>query len=162
MGIDAATFYLVAYFITTLGAFGIVTILSTKDKDAEEIEDYKGLYKSRPLTAAIFTAMLFSLAGIPLTAGFIGKYYILLSGVNTEMWLLVISLVINSVLGLYYYLRIIVAMYSKPDTSEDRPFPGFTLGSGFALGILTILLVWFGVAPAGILSLIKSLVASLS
>ncbi len=162
MGLNAATFYLVAYFITTLGAFGVVTILSTKDKEAEDIDDYRGLYKSKPLTAAIFTAMLFSLAGIPLTAGFIGKYYILLSGVNTEIWLLVISLVINSVVGLYYYLRIIVAMYSKPDSSEERRFPGFTLGSGFALGILTILLVWFGVAPAGILSLIKSLVASLS
>ncbi len=162
MGVNASTFYLVAYFITTLGAFGVVTILSTKDKEAENIDDYKGLYQTRPLTAAIFTAMLFSLAGIPLTAGFIGKYYILLSGVNTGMWLLVISLVINSVIGLFYYLRIIVAMYSKSDSSEERPFPGFTLGSGFALGILTILLIWFGVAPAGILNLIKSLVTSLS
>ncbi len=162
MGVNAASFYLVAYFITTLGAFGVVTILSTKDREAEDIGDYRGLYQTKPVTAAIFTAMLFSLAGIPLTAGFIGKYYILLSGVNTGMWLLVISLVINSVIGLYYYLRIIVSMYTKSESSEERRFPGFTLGSGFALGILTILLVWFGVAPAGILTLIKTLVASLS
>lgn len=162
MGVNAATFYLVAYFITTLGAFGVVTILSTKDTEAEELEYYKGLYQTKPVTAAVFTAMLFSLAGIPLTAGFIGKYYILLSGVNAGMWVLVISLVINSVIGLFYYLRIIAAMYSKPDTSEVPRLPGFTLGSGFALGILTILLIWFGVAPTGILTLIKSLVAALS
>ncbi len=162
MGVNAATFYLVAYFITTLGAFGIVTILSTKEREAGDIDDYNGLYQTKPLTAAVFTAMLFSLAGIPLTAGFIGKYYILLSGVNMGMWLLVISLIINSVIGLFYYLRIIAAMYTKPDTSEEHSFPGFTLGSGFALGVLTILLVWFGVAPSGILTLIKSLVAGLT
>ncbi len=162
MGVNAVTFYLVAYFITTLGAFGIVTILSTKDKEAENIEDYKGLYWNRPVTAAIFTAMLFSLAGIPLTAGFVGKYYLLLSGINNTMWLLVICLVINSVIGLYYYLRIIVAMYTKPEAEENKSAAGFTLGSGFALGLLTLLLVWFGVAPAGILNLIKALVTSLS
>ena len=124
MGVNASTFYLVAYFITTLGAFGIVTILSTKDREAEDIDDYRGLYQTKPVTAAIFTAMLFSLAGIPLTAGFIGKYYILLSGVNMNMWLLVICLIINSVIGLYYYLRIIVSMYSKTNPTEGRSFPG--------------------------------------
>ena len=162
MGINAATFYLVAYFITTLGAFGVVTIMSGKDDEAEDIEDYKGLYHNRPVTAAIFTAMLFSLAGIPLTAGFIGKYYVLLSGVNTALWVLVISLVINSVIGLYYYLRIIAAMYSRPDTDVSNPAAGFTLSTGFALGILTLLLLWFGLAPAGILNLIKSLVTGFS
>lgn len=162
MGVNAATFYLVAYFITTLGAFGVVTILSSKEIEAENIEDYRGLYWNKPIAATIFTAMLFSLAGIPLTAGFIGKYYILLSSVNKAMWLLVICLVVNSVIGLYYYLRVIVAMYSRPESEEKRSYTGFTLSSGFALGILTLLLVWFGVAPAGILNLIKILVTSLS
>ena len=162
MGVNAATFYLVAYFITTLGAFGVVTIMSGKESEAEEIENYRGLYHRRPVTAAIFTAMLFSLAGIPLTAGFIGKYYLLLSGVNTSLWFLVISLVINSVIGLYYYLRIIAAMYARRESDISKPAAGFTLSSGFALGILTLLLVWFGVAPAGILNLIRSLVTSLS
>ncbi len=162
MGVNAATFYLAAYFVTTIGAFGVVTIMSGKDREAENIEDYKGLYYNRPLTAAIFTAMLFSLAGIPLTAGFIGKYYLLLSGVNTALWVLVISLVINSVIGLYYYLRIIAAMYSRPESDVSKSAAGFTLSSGFALGILTLLLIWFGVAPAGLLNLIKSLVTGLS
>jgi NADH-quinone oxidoreductase subunit N len=162
MGVNAATFYLVAYFITTLGAFGVVTILSTGDHEAEDIDDYRGLYWSRPVTSTIFTAMLFSLAGIPLTAGFIGKYYILFSGVNTALWVLVFALVINSVIGLYYYLRVIVAMYSKQDSEKKVSFTGFTFSSGFALGILTLLLIWFGVAPSGLIGIIKTLVASLS
>ncbi len=162
MGINAATFYLVAYFITTLGAFGVVTILSNKDREAEDLEVYRGLYWHKPITATIFTAMLFSLAGIPLTAGFVGKYYVLLSGVNATMWVLVISLVINSVIGLYYYLRIIVAMYTTREEGIIFHFPGFSFGSGLALGILTILLIWFGVAPSGILNLIKSMVTGLS
>lgn len=161
MGLSAATFYLVAYFITTIGAFGVVTILSNKDEDAEDLEKYKGLYWDKPMIATIFTAMLFSLAGIPLTAGFIGKYYILLSGINTTLWLPVICLIVNSVIGLYYYLRIIVAMYTGSEGGSEV-MAGFSFSGGFALGILTILLVWFGVAPSGILNLINSLVTSLS
>ena len=74
-GSEAITFYLVAYFVTTLGAFGVVTVLSTSAGDAERLEDYRGLFWRRPALAAVFTAMLFSLAGIPLTAGFVGKFY---------------------------------------------------------------------------------------
>ncbi len=162
MGLNAATFYLVAYFITTIGAFGVVTLLSNKDEDAEDLEIYRGLYWDKPVIATIFTGMLFSLAGIPLTAGFVGKYYILLSGINTTLWLPVICLIVNSVIGLYYYLRIIVAMYTGSERKGGELTVGISFSGGFALGILTILLVWFGVAPSGILNLINSLVASLS
>ena len=82
LGAEAVSFYLVAYFITTTGAFGVLATLSDKDRDAEQMDDYRGLFWTRPWTAAIFTAMLLSLAGIPLTAGFIGKFYIVAAGVN--------------------------------------------------------------------------------
>jgi NADH-quinone oxidoreductase subunit N len=82
--------------------------------------------------------------------------------VNTTLWVLVISLVINSVIGLYYYLRIIVAMYTRPEEKTEETSPGFSFSGGFALGLLTLLLVWFGTAPSGILNLIKTLVTSLS
>ena len=72
----AVTFYLVAYFVTTLGAFGVVTVLSTGEREAESLDDYRGLVVRRPWLAALFTAMLLSLAGIPLTAGFVGKFYL--------------------------------------------------------------------------------------
>lgn len=163
LGVEAAMFYLVAYFITTIGSFGIITILSNKEREADEIEDFKGLFWKRPWIAAIFTAMLFSLAGIPLTAGFIGKYFVIASGVGTSMWLLVVILVINSVIGLYYYLRIVSAMYTKPvEAAEEHTLnPAFSIGGGLAISVLFLLLIWFGVYPTGLMELIKIMVGGL-
>src|SRR5688572_20359010 len=96
LGVEAVSFYLVAYFITTTGAFGVLATLSDKDRDAELLEDYRGLFWTRPLTATVFASMLLSLAGIPLTAGFIGKFYIVAAGVNAGQWLLVVMLAVNS------------------------------------------------------------------
>src|SRR5687767_7639578 len=120
LGVEAVSFYLVAYFITSLGAFGVVALLSDTERDADQLDDYRGLFWRRPATAAIFTAMLLSLAGIPLTAGFVGKFYIIASGVNTQLWLLVLMLVLNSVIGLFYYIRVIAVMFA-PAEAEDQP-----------------------------------------
>jgi NADH-quinone oxidoreductase subunit N len=106
-GIEAGIFYLFAYSVTLLSAFGIITMLSTKQKDAEQLDVYRGLFWRSPLMAGVLTVALLSLAGIPLTAGFIGKFYVLGSGVQQHLWLPVIVLVLSSVIGLYYYLRII-------------------------------------------------------
>jgi len=99
--------------VTTLGAWGTVAILSTRAGDPEALEDYRGLAWRNPWIAAFFTAILLSLAGIPLTAGFIGKFYLLAAGVSTSLWLLVFILVANSAIGLFYYLRIVVALYTR-------------------------------------------------
>jgi hypothetical protein len=72
----AITFYLVVYFVTTIGVFGVVTVLSSADAEAQEFDEYRGLFARRPWLRAVFTAMLLSLAGIPLTAGFVGKFYL--------------------------------------------------------------------------------------
>ena len=74
LAVRAVTFYLIAYFVTTLGAFGTVAVLSGPQREADHLDDYRGLFQRRPWLAGVFTAMLLSLAGIPLTAGFIGKY----------------------------------------------------------------------------------------
>ncbi|HEX5422893.1 MAG TPA: NADH-quinone oxidoreductase subunit N, partial [Candidatus Acidoferrales bacterium] len=118
LAVEAVTFYLVAYFITTLGAFGVITMLSPTGRDADSIDDYRGLFWRRPALALIFTAMLLSLAGIPLTAGFIGKFYILAAGTSSNIWTLVLVLIATSVIGLYYYLRIVVALYATPETTN--------------------------------------------
>lgn len=157
-GIEAATFYLVAYFVTTLGTFGIVTVLSTKEREADSIDDYKGLFWKKPWTAAIFSAMLLSLAGIPLTAGFVGKFFLVASGVNSSLWLLAIVLVVSSVIGLYYYLRIITAMFTAEE-KEDEPvhLSAYSFSGGVAMAVVTILLIYFGVYPTGLVQVIKSL-----
>ncbi len=156
----AAAFYLIAYFITTLGAFGVVSILSDKNSDADCIEDYQGLAWRNPWLAGIFTIMVLSLAGIPLTAGFIGKFYIVAAGVGSTLWLLVIILVINSILGLFYYLRIVAVLYGHPMektvSAPTRSFPGTIV-----LALLSFLLVWFGIYPGEIIEIIQKTMQTL-
>jgi NADH-quinone oxidoreductase subunit N len=178
LAVEAVTFYLVAYFITTLGAFGVITALSPTGRDADSIDDYRGLFWRRPTLAVIFTVMLFSLAGIPLTAGFIGKFYILAAGTSSNIWTLVLVLIVTSVIGLYYYLRIVVALYATPEpaaahaaaasSSRGAEVPGvfalspaaqvaaISVGSQSILWFLTALLIWFGVYPEQLLELIRS------
>jgi NADH-quinone oxidoreductase subunit N len=159
LAIEAVSFYLVAYFITTVGAFGIVAMLSDVDRDAEWSDDYKGLFWSRPITAVIFIAMLLSLAGIPLTAGFVGKFYVLAAGVNTNQWLLVVMLVLNSAVGLYYYIKIIALMFEPVEIRrEDALHPLVYRISLISLAILALLLVGIGVYPDSVMVLIKDLV----
>ncbi len=157
----AVAFYLVSYFITTLGAFGVVTVLSGDQRDADEMDDYRALFYRRPWLAGVLTAMLFSLAGIPLTSGFIGKFYLVMAGASTAQWLLVIVLVLTSALGLFYYLRIIVALYSAPAEPMPTAARQLSLAGGIVLAVLTLLLVWLGVYPAPIIQLIQAMVGRL-
>lgn len=155
---EAVAFYLLAYFITTLGAFGVVTALSTADakRDCDAISDYQGLYWRAPGLAIILTVMLLSLAGIPLTVGFIGEFYVVLLAVQASMWVLLGGLVVASVIGLYYYLRIIVAIFSRDQQSvEDSPLR-IARGDQLVLLLLVLLLVWLGVYPDPAISLIQA------
>ena len=151
----AIAFYLVAYFVTTLGAFGVVGILSDGTADADTIDHYQGLFWSRPAVAGLFTAMLFSLAGIPVTAGFIGKFYVVAAGASAAMWGLVIILVITSAIGLFYYLRIVVAMYGKATSAKAGP--AIALPGSLALIFLATALVFLGLFPQPLLALIHNL-----
>jgi NADH-quinone oxidoreductase subunit N len=154
--VSAVTFYLVAYFVMTLGAFGVVTVLSGKKNDAEQIEDYYGLIKRRPGLAGTFTVMLLSLAGMPLTAGFIGKFYLVAAGVGSMLWLLVIVLLVNSAIGLFYYLRVIAVMYVRePETGVT--VPARLLTGGLVLAALFVILVWLGVYPTPLLEMIQTI-----
>ena len=163
LGSEAVSFYLVAYFLTTVGAFGVIVTLSDKDRDAEQLEDYKGLFWRRPLTAAIFTAMLLSLAGIPLTAGFVGKFYIVAAGVNTHQWLLVVMLALNSAVGLYYYIKLIATMFEQQperiSRADDTLHPSIYIVSGVTMGGLVTLLLWIGIFPNTLMVIIKDLLA---
>jgi NADH-quinone oxidoreductase subunit N len=160
LGPSAVTFYLVAYFVTMLGAFGVISALSTAGMEPTELEDYRGLFWRRPLIASVFTAMLLSLAGIPLTAGFIGKFFLLAAGASAAMWALVIGLVVTSAIGLYYYLRVVVTMFAREETAH-APAPRLHTAPDLVLTVLTIFLIWFGVFPGALLRVIRDAVASL-
>ena len=167
MGSTSSTFYLVSYFVTILAAFGVVTVLSSGSRDAGWLDEYRGLMWSRPWLAAILAAAMFSLAGLPLTVGFVGKFYLVLAGVGSALWLLVIVLVISSAIGLYYYLRVVVMMYNRPapeyETGGSRraAAPAMAPAGSLALAGLLFLIVWLGVYPTPLLNLIQTMVKGL-
>lgn len=147
LGAPAATYYLTAYMVTILGAFGVITAVSGWQHEAMSLESYRGLFWKRPLLAAAFTTMLFSLAGIPFTAGFLGKFYVLMSGAAASRWVLLFTLIVSSTIGLFYYLRIVVVMYAQPqDLEEARALP-VPLPATLALAALTGLVFLLGVYP---------------
>jgi NADH-quinone oxidoreductase subunit N len=157
LAVESVTFYLVAYFITTIGAFGIVSVLSTPHVEAGDIALYRGLFWQRPWLAGSFTLMLLSLAGIPLTAGFIGKFYIFTSAAESRLWGLLIAVIIGSGLGLYYYLKIIVVMSMNVETTvSESEWSSSAWITSATLTVLSILLVWFGIFPDHLVSIIQS------
>jgi NADH-quinone oxidoreductase subunit N len=161
LAIEASTFFLIAYFVTTIGAFGVVTIMSGSteaEHDTDQLSQYEGLFWRRPLLAAFFSVMLLSLAGIPLTVGFVGKFYIVAAGVQAGLWQLLIAIVVGSGIGLFYYLRIIFSMTKQPLSEEEITIP---LAGGWALGMISILLIALGVYPTPVVEWVTSVAQAL-
>ena len=162
-GGEAAAFYLAAYIPTTLGAFGVVTVQSFGNRDCDHLYDYVGLGRSRPFLAGTLTVTLFSLAGIPLTAGFVGKFLVLGAGVESGQWALTLILVLGSVISIFYYLRVIVAMYMRPEeAAQTAPIvPRVSILAGATLTALVAVLLWLGVWPAPFMEIIRAAVSVL-
>lgn len=165
-GAATAAFYVVAYFLSTLGAFGVITVLSGEDGDFEEIDAYRGLAMRHPLLSLVLTLSFLSLAGIPLTAGFIAKFYVVATGAGRDLWLLLVVLAINSAVGLFYYLRVIAAVFGRsreaaavePGVEPPYPFgPSFSYVAGVAIAAITASLVYLGVNPGRLVALIDAL-----
>lgn len=153
VAIEAASYYVVAYVVTTLAVFAVLSALSCDPVDEkQEVSDLAGLFWRRPLLAALLMVALLSLAGIPLTAGFIGKLYVFTAGIEGAQWILLGALVVGSAIGIYYYLRIIYVMTLQQDNhpaSDVSPL----LGQWVAVS-LAVLVVWFGVFPQPLMAYI--------
>ncbi len=159
-GVQTAAFYMAAYTITTLGAFAVVSVLSPKEGDADLLTDFQGLAYRCPWLGGIFTIMLLSLAGIPLTVGFMGKFYIVTTGLRGALEGLVITLLVTSGVSLYYYLRIVVVLFSRQEEEGPGSSPALAqigLSDGLVLATMTILLVWLGIGPGPLLYLIHGI-----
>lgn len=150
-GIRAASFYLLVYFVSMLAAFGLITYFSGKKGEPMMVEDYRGLFWSKPWLAAFFTLVMFSLAGIPFSAGFMGKFYILASGMNSGPVFLLIVLVVSSTIGLFYYLRVVGVMLSRTGSVLTGYIGERSLILKILLIILFLLMIWFGTWPAPVL-----------
>jgi NADH-quinone oxidoreductase subunit N len=168
LAVEAASFYLMAYVVTSLAAFAAVSMLSSQPKtgnseaDSDSIDDVRGLFWSQPLIALMLMISLLSLAGIPLTAGFIGKFYIFNAGIRGDLWLLIAALVVGSGIGIYYYLRVIFAMTEQTiENSHPEPTPThqFTISNvaKFVACLLIFLMLYLGILPQPIIEQIANL-----
>ena len=151
-GISAVMYYLVAYALMNVGAFILIAHLSGAGERLVQIDDYKGLASERPAVAACLTVFFLSLAGFPTTAGFLGKFYIFRAAIHSHLIGLTILALLNSVVSVYYYFKIIVAMYmheGKTETAEVvLPWP---VRAALAVSILGIF--YLGLAPNGFMGL---------
>jgi NADH-quinone oxidoreductase subunit N len=156
LGTEAAAYYLAAYAVTSLGAFGILALLTVpgSGRDADRMEDYRGLFRTRPFLAGSLALMLLSLAGMPPTMGFIGKFYLIVAGVDAGLFWPVAALVLGSVIGLYYYLRVIVMM-AMPAEGAAPPLATPPMFGNAVIAALLVLLVVLGAYPAPAIALIR-------
>ncbi|WP_375540367.1 NADH-quinone oxidoreductase subunit N [Moraxella nasovis] len=149
------TMYMAVYGLTSLAAFGVMTVMTNnyrihaKPDEAEKISDYQGIFWHRPILTAVMVVMILSMAGIPLTAGFITKFQVMFAAVQGGRFDLAIMLVVGSAIGLYYYLRVLLVMFKRPLT--DSPFEASHDWSvkvgGIIVIIITLLIFVLGVLP---------------
>ncbi|MGP1930570.1 MAG: NADH-quinone oxidoreductase subunit NuoN [Arsenophonus sp. ET-YP4-MAG3] len=148
--------YFIGYLFANLGIFGVISILSNSyyDDNRADINIYRGLYRREPILAVILTIMMLSLAGIPITLGFIGKFYIIITAIKAKLWWLIIIFIIGNMISLYYYLRFIASLYSydKLKNNQSNKQLNVNLATLFIL-FCTVITILFGVWPQFLLEI---------
>lgn len=159
LAVEAVGVYLATYVLTSLGAFGVITLMSTpyNGRDADALYEYRGLFWRRPYLTAVLTVMMLSLAGIPLTAGFIGKFYVIAAGVEAQLWWLLGAMVLGSAIGVFYYLRVMVTLFMREPNlhRHDAPFDWGQRAGGIMLLVVALLAFFLGVYPQPLLELVQ-------
>jgi NADH-quinone oxidoreductase subunit N len=150
IGKGAVLFYLLAYAVTNLGAFGVIAVLESGDRANDQVRDYAGLWDEHPVLAGLMTLFLLSLGGFPPMAGFIAKWYVFSAAVKAGYAGLAIIGVLTSVVSVFFYLRVVVMMYMTPTDSPAR-FPVVPKVAGLALVVSAILIVYLGILPTRVL-----------
>src|SRR5882757_4875818 len=152
----AVLFYLLSYALVKMGAFTIVSQLGGAGEKNLSLDDYAGLSQRQPWVAAALSVYLLSLLGLPVTAGFFGKFYIFKAAVNSHLLWLAALMAINSVIGAYYYLRVIVVMYMRESSAEATALGPvrFPLGVSVVLFVTFAGTILFGVYPNPVINFI--------
>ncbi|AJC67004.1 NADH-quinone oxidoreductase subunit NuoN [Dickeya zeae] len=159
LALETIGVYLAGYLFSSLGAFGVVSLMSSpyRGPDADSLFSYRGLFWHKPILSAVMTVMMLSLAGIPMTLGFFGKFYVLAVGVNAHLWWLSAAVVVGSAIGLYYYLRVLISLYlSAPQTlNRDTPSNWALTAGGVVVLISSVLVLLLGLYPQPLISLVQ-------
>jgi NADH-quinone oxidoreductase subunit N len=143
-------FYTASYAAMNVGAFAVVSHFAGAGERYVTLDDYAGLGRRAPLLAATLTIFLLSLIGIPMTGGFFAKFYVFSAALQANLVGLTIIGVLNSAVGAYYYLRVIVMMYMR-DAKEESPVSPVSPGLGTALAITVVATLYLGILPGRVL-----------
>ena len=162
-GVRAIMFYLTAYAIITVGAFAALSAVGRGDAEHErgyQLSDWAGLGWERPMLGAAMAFFLFSLAGMPPTGGFFGKFVIFQSAIESGHYMLAIVGMLNATIAIYYYLRVIVMMYMTDPETDEFPLP-VTAASAVVMVVSIIGVLYLGLAPGNLLTILSNLASSL-
>ncbi|QJC38269.1 NADH-quinone oxidoreductase subunit NuoN [Enterobacteriaceae endosymbiont of Donacia marginata] len=167
LSLEMMVIYIIGYIVNNLVILGIISLFESfnfQEKNIDKLYYYRGLFWYDPMLAFIFTIMLFSLAGIPLTIGFISKFYLILLSIKMKIWYLTIIIILGSSVGLYYYLRIIISLYLIPSKVNRDWYISKIKNNNFYFFIknlfllLTIIIIILGIYPEFIIHYIKNLI----
>ncbi len=157
-GVKAAVFYLVIYAAAGLAAFGAISVLSNEE-ECEVIEAWRGLGYRNPLVGAALAVAMFSLAGIPPAAGFMGKFAVFSAALRAGEYTLAIVGILSALVAVYFYLRIVVVLYMKPSALPDEPARRLDLAENVALLVPTVVMLLLGIYPQPLLKLLEKILS---
>jgi NADH-quinone oxidoreductase subunit N len=163
-GYSSALFYLLAYAIIVLGSFGVVTLVGRTGDGAHTLDDYRGLSRTRPVLAFTFTVLLLAQAGVPLTAGFVAKFNVILAAVDAKSYVIAVFAMLSAVIAAFLYLRIIVSMYLSDPSEEAAALPPVRvpLSAGIGLGLALAFTVIVGFLPGVVVDFARDAANSLT
>jgi NADH-quinone oxidoreductase subunit N len=158
LSVESMSFYILAYFLMSIAGFAVISAISNSEKELDTLADFRGLFWRNSWLSAVLITVLLSLAGIPLTAGFIGKFYIFTTGVEGELWFLLSMLIVGSAIGLYYYLRLIYIMLQPADNlTNDPAAAGLPVGVHVVMAAMTLAIIYLGVYPTPMINTLQEL-----
>lgn len=156
-GMASVLTYMLIYAFMNIGAFAVVIMLRSEGFKGDNITDYEGLSKTHPLAAALMLVFMFSLTGIPPTAGFMGKFYIFMSAINAGYTWVVIIAVMFSAISAYFYLRVVMYMYMKEPKETVQLSTSPAIGLALAITVIAVLVI--GISPSTVVNLARAAVA---
>jgi NADH-quinone oxidoreductase subunit N len=154
-GTSSVVYFVLIYLLSNLAAFGVAGIISSQT-NKENIDDYKGLYQTNPLLSWMLTIALFSLAGIPPTAGFFGKLFLLTAGASNANYFFITIAALNMIISLFYYLRVVRAIFME---KNEHPLEKIKIERS---AILALVICTSGIILVGLLSWIYDYIQSLT
>ena len=163
-GIAGALFYLLAYTFMVVGSFGVVTLIGRRGDADHDVGAYRGLGARRPALALAFTVFLLAQAGVPLTSGFLAKFYVIGAAVEANSYALALIAMVSAVVSAFVYLRIIVAMYMSREEGEAvdaGPVVRVPLAAGLSLGVAVLFTLVVGLVPSPVVDFARDAVPAI-